>query len=123
VQVPNVYRAPYASAKAQLQAAGFKVARAADQNSETVPAGAVMYTHPTGTQPYGSTVTLVVSKGPVFVAVPHVAGLGIDQACSRLTNLGLKCSAPSYSPGAKVKYSTPGEGKLVRLHTVVTLFF
>ncbi|HEY3833520.1 MAG TPA: protein kinase [Acidimicrobiia bacterium] len=124
VQIPSSLQGvPYAQAKAQLANLSFNVVRAADQNSETIPAGDVKFVSPTGTQPYKSAVTVVVSKGPVYVAIPPVAGKGIDAACRAITNLGLQCSGSNYTPGATVKYSTPAAGKLVRLHTVVTLVF
>ena len=86
VQVPSSLEGmPYAQAKAQLENLGFKVVRAADQNSETILAGDVKFVAPTGTQPYQSAVTVVVSKGPVYVAIPPVAGKGIDAACRVIT--------------------------------------
>ena len=80
VQVPALHGVRYATARSQLEGLGFKVVRAADQNSETVPSGEVLSVSPTGTQPYQSAVTVVVSKGPVYVPVPPVVGLGIDAA-------------------------------------------
>jgi serine/threonine-protein kinase len=123
VQVPDVHGLTFAKASSQLQNLGFKVVRAADQNSETVSAGVVLSAGPLGMQPYQSAVTVIVSKGPVYIAIPATAGMGIDAACRAITNLRLQCSGSNYTPGATVKYSTPAAGKLVRLHTVVTLVF
>ena len=50
----------------------------AAQYSSTVVAGAVLGTAPTGTALYGSTVTIVTSKGHAPVAVPAVNGAGIE---------------------------------------------
>ncbi len=47
---------------------------AAAQYSATVVAGAIITSTPTGTAPYGSTVTMVISKGHAPVVVPVVTG-------------------------------------------------
>jgi serine/threonine-protein kinase len=47
---------------------------AAAQYSSTVVAGAILATSPVGTAPYGSTVTIVTSKGHAPLAVPVVTG-------------------------------------------------
>jgi serine/threonine-protein kinase len=46
----------------------------AAQYSSTVVTGAVIATIPTGTAPYGSTVTIVISMGHAPVAIPPVTG-------------------------------------------------
>jgi beta-lactam-binding protein with PASTA domain len=53
---------------------------AAQQYSSTVATGAVLGTTPTGTAPYGSTVTVITSKGHAPVALPYVAGSGTTYA-------------------------------------------
>ena len=62
----------------------------AAQYSPTVVAGAVLSTSPTGTAPYGSTVTVSLSKGHAPVAVPAAAATATSYAAaaSALTAAG-----------------------------------
>ena len=60
---------------------------AAQQYSSTVVAGAVITSVPTGTAPYGSTVTIVTSKGHAPVAIPVVSG-SYASAAAALSALG-----------------------------------
>jgi serine/threonine-protein kinase len=132
VEVPNVIGATYPDARAALVAKGFAVVRAADQNSDTVLAGHVISTNPpstSGAQPFRSSVTVVVSKGPVKVVVPNVTGLGPDPACVKIESVGLRCGdIHGYTPGATVKHTSPRIGSLVLLKgangpTTIDLFF
>ncbi len=52
------------------------VCPASAQQYSTAPVGAVLGSTPTGTAPYGSTVTIATSKGRAPVTVPAVAGAG-----------------------------------------------
>ncbi len=52
----------------------------AAQYSSTVVAGAIFSTTPAGSAPYGSTVTIITSKGHAPVAVPPVTGPGSTYA-------------------------------------------
>ncbi len=64
---------------------------AAAQYSPTVVAGAVISTTPTGTAPYGSTVTISISKGhaPVTVPASAAAATSYTAAAAALTAVGL----------------------------------
>jgi eukaryotic-like serine/threonine-protein kinase len=64
---------------------------ASEQYSSTVAAGGVLGSNPTGTAPYGSTVTIVVSKGHAPVTIPNVSGSGStsDTASAALKAAGL----------------------------------
>jgi eukaryotic-like serine/threonine-protein kinase len=53
---------------------------AAAQYSSTAPAGAILGTSPAGSALYGSTVTIVTSKGHAPVVVPTVTGTGATYA-------------------------------------------
>ncbi len=75
----------------------------AQQYSSTVATGAVLGTSPTGTAPYGSTVTVITSKGHAPVAIPAVAGAGTTyaSASAALTAAGFVPSQNNeYSPTA-----------------------
>jgi serine/threonine-protein kinase len=73
----------------------------AAQYSSTVTAGAVLTTLPTGTAPYGTTVTIVVSKGHAPVAVPTVAGGGTTYASAAAA-----LTAAGFVPVQHNEYST-----------------
>lgn len=55
------------------------------QYSPTVPANGIISWSPEGTAPYGSTVTIVTSKGRAPVAIPDVAGSGSTYASAAAT--------------------------------------
>jgi len=81
----------------------------AQQYSSTVPAGAVLGSNPATTAPYGSTVTIITSKGHAPVAIPAVTGSGSTyaSASAALTAAGL---VPAES---KVYSSTVPSGEVV----------
>jgi serine/threonine-protein kinase len=70
----------------------------AAQYSSTVVAGAILATTPAGSAPYGSTVTIIASKGHAPVAVPVVAGSTYAAAAAALTAAGfVPAQANAYS--------------------------
>jgi eukaryotic-like serine/threonine-protein kinase len=88
VSVPYVVGLSFDQASAQLQSAGFAVARtniASDQPKDTVVAQ-----DPTGSAAPNSTVTLSVSKGPKQSTVPDVTNQDEDSATSTLEGAGFK---------------------------------
>jgi serine/threonine-protein kinase len=72
----------------------------AAQYSSTVVAGAILTTSPTGTAPYGSTVTIVTSKGHAPVAVPSVTG-----AASTYASAAAALTAAGFVPTQNNQYS------------------
>jgi serine/threonine-protein kinase len=88
--VPDVVGADVAAATAELEAAGFVVARE-DAGSDEVPAGLVIRQDPTaGTrQAEGSTITITVSTGAGLVRLPNVVSLTDLGATLDLEALGL----------------------------------
>jgi len=108
----------------------------ADEFSDTAPAGTVVRTDPTAGSalPVGSTVTLVLSRGPepAEVQVPLVIGKQFDDAASTLDELGLDAEKHSALPfevdgfpfvrqGDRVVGQSPGPGATVERGTTVTL--
>ncbi len=85
----------------------------AAQYSSTVVAGAILATAPSGTAPYGSTVTIITSKGHAPVAIPTVTGAGSTYATAAavLTAAGfVPAQAKQYSatvPTGQVIGTTP----------------
>jgi eukaryotic-like serine/threonine-protein kinase len=84
IALPRVIGAPFAQASAQLQAAGFAVARIDVDSND--PKDTVLAESPAAAtlQLKTSTITLTVSKGPQTHAVPDVTGAGELTAISKL---------------------------------------
>jgi beta-lactam-binding protein with PASTA domain len=89
VDVPAVAGKSKAAAQALLKEAGFEVSTDVE-NSATVPEGFAIRTAPAGTARKGSTITLIVSSGPVTFRMPKVEGLTFDIAERQLLDLRLK---------------------------------
>ncbi len=108
-----------------LQGAGF-VVTSTQQNSATVAAGLVISQTPSSGQgKKGDTIALVVSKGPVMVAVPTVRGKSKADATSVLTSAGFQVTSKSIVAGGLafgIAYGTdPGAGTMVAQGSTVTL--
>ncbi len=115
---------PASEAKQALGTAGLKVAEGAAVNSDTVPEGAVVSQDPkSGNLFKGDTVTIVVSKGPVMVAVPATVGKQRAEAAAILKAAGFSVAYEEVLGGyfGTVRQSKPGEGTMVRKGSTVTL--
>jgi serine/threonine-protein kinase len=81
---------PREAAEAALSQAGFQVS-VTEEHSKSVPAGSVIRQEPaSGTGKRGDTITLVISKGPVMVAVPDVRGKDRASATADLKGAGFQ---------------------------------
>jgi serine/threonine-protein kinase len=116
VTVPDVSNLSVADATTALQAEGLLVDPDGRQKySNKVPAGDVIATSPaSGTSKHeGSTIHLVVSKGPRLMPVPNVVGENIDQAIQDIKNAGF-AAAPhevfSGGPGDVIR-ETPADSE------------
>jgi serine/threonine-protein kinase len=91
VDVPDVTGRTQQEATQALVGAGLTVTVAPDRlHDDTVPDGSVVSQSPTsGAVQRGTTVTLVLSKGPELVTVPQVVGRQFSAAERELTELGL----------------------------------
>ena len=125
VQVPDVSGQTYDTAAANLANRGFTATRADDQFSDTVPAGQVISTNPPGGNYVnrGSTIQVVVSKGPDLVTVPDLRLLTLEVAQQRLVALGLDVDSVGYLPGRLVLRTTPAANEKVKKGSKVTLVF
>jgi len=127
IGVPPVVGLLYDTAAAQLQAAGFAVARVDVDNDQ--PAGIVVDQVPTGnsTASKGSTVTLSVSNGPTTTPLPDVAGQTLADAKATLTAAGFKVSVTMQDTdeevydGIVITQDPPGNTQQDP-ETIVTLF-
>jgi serine/threonine-protein kinase len=109
----------------ELQTAGFTVT-ATQQNSKTVAAGLVISQSPnSSTGKKGDTITLVVSKGPVMIAVPAVRGKSKADATTVLQNAGFQVTTKSIVSGGLafgLAYGTdPAAGTMVAEGSTISL--
>ena len=111
-------------AVAALGDLGFKVSRS-DEFSDSVPEGKVISQSPSSGSGFrGDGITVVVSKGPARVAVPHVNGMKVDDARQELEDLGFQVQVvqnPLYVGANYVVGSNPSEGAMVPKGSTVTL--
>jgi eukaryotic-like serine/threonine-protein kinase len=112
VTVPQVSEMAAPTARTELQNLGFTVRVGQSQHNNNVAKGDVIKTDPAiGTSAKrGATVTMIVSTGPVMIAVPQVTGLTQAAAESALKKAGLTpgqvSSAASSTIGLGVVIST-----------------
>ncbi|HKD35025.1 MAG TPA: Stk1 family PASTA domain-containing Ser/Thr kinase [Gaiellaceae bacterium] len=88
VSVPYVVGLSFDQASAQLQSAGFAVARKNVDSNQ--PKDTVVAEQPTGTAAPGATITLSVSRGPKQSTVPDVTNQDQQSATSTLQAAGFK---------------------------------
>jgi serine/threonine-protein kinase len=95
------------------------------QYNGSIPSGNVISLNPPpGTQvPRGSTVQIVVSKGPDTVPVPSLVGQTLDQAKASLAAVGLTVGGVAGPLDKVVAASSPPPGTPAPLGTAVSLLF
>jgi len=124
IPVTSLIGKPADEARRALTAAGLKVVEASPVNSDTVPNGSLVGQTPaTGTLFKDDPVTIVVSRGPLLVAVPGTIGKQRDQAAALLTAAGFKVVYQEFLGGffGTVRSSDPAEGTMLRKGSTVTL--
>ncbi|MDQ6614308.1 MAG: PASTA domain-containing protein, partial [Actinomycetota bacterium] len=128
VKVPDVRNQDQQSAENILRGAGLVPGTPVTQNSDTVPANAVIDENPAaGTSvAKGSTVTLTVSVGKAQVKIPDEAGKDPTVAGAELGALNLKVSsaneASNAEPTGKVTRTSPAAGTSVASGSSVTIY-
>ena len=124
IPVTDVTGKPADQAKKALGDAGLTVKEGDQVNSDTVPAGSVVTQTPANGNLFkGDTVTIVVSKGPVLVAVPGTVGKQRDEATRLLKAAGFQVAYTNVLGGlfGIVRASDPAGGAMVRKGATVTL--
>jgi len=111
---------------AKLRGAGFTVTTT-EQNSDKVGKGKVISQTPNkGDGARGDEIKLVVSKGPVMVAIPNVAGLTEQKATQKLTDAGFEVrvvnATPEWLRDNKVKAASPTQGTTAKQGSTVTIW-
>jgi len=120
--IPDLAGAPRADAEAALAGLGFVVQVREDFNSG-IPAGIVIGTEPApdaGAQPVGTTIVLVVSKGPDLVAVPNVIGKDRETAIAELQAAGFVAEVTSFL-GNRVSQQSPAAGEMAERGSTVSI--
>jgi serine/threonine-protein kinase len=124
VDVPDLQGDGADHAVATLEDLGLGASVSKDY-SDSVPAGQVISQDPGAgtTVGQGSTVSLVVSRGPQLFEVPDVTGMPADQAQKTLEQAGFKVSVKSlpFGPGV-VRQQRPGAGDKQPHGTTVTVY-
>ena len=92
VLVPNVVGKDLETAKAELEALGFKIGTVTEETSDDQAAGLVISTDPVAnsSKAKGSAINIVVSKGVEMVVVPDVRGKKLESAKAELEAAGFK---------------------------------
>ncbi|HEX2850187.1 MAG TPA: PASTA domain-containing protein [Acidimicrobiales bacterium] len=121
--VPSFLDKVYDQYQKLLQDLGFNVTRQ-DAFSDKVDAGKVISTTPQPgeeIQP-GSSITVVVSKGPEMVAVPDLRGLSEADAGSKLQAAGLQLGDRFGPPNKRVFDTNPPAGTQVKKGSSVDIY-
>ena len=129
--VPDVSRLSQETALSKLRNAGYDAkVQPGPEFSETIPKGDVIRSDPSGGQrvPTGHTVTITISAGPRYYALPSVRGQTPDAAKSTLLAVGPLTVSPTlkqaYSdtvPEGQVIGTTPAAGAQVRGGQTITI--
>jgi len=114
-QVPNLIGMDEATATATLASSQLKIVRAADIFSPTVPAGQVAdQSLPAGTSiQRDEAVTVAISKGPDFVAMPALDGLDHAGVQAALTGAGLTVGKVTGNSASGLLYQVSVNGAAV----------
>ncbi|MEY4169425.1 MAG: hypothetical protein RLZ94_498, partial [Actinomycetota bacterium] len=124
VKLPNLAGVALAEAQAQLEAAGLVVTTTEEFSTEYAEGQVVSSTPPKGERvPVGSTVELVVSKGPPPVEVPYLIDMPKDDAVYLLQSLGLnvEINEPPFTPLDRVISQDPAAGTMIPAGSTVTI--
>jgi serine/threonine-protein kinase len=125
VTVPKVTGMTLDQATTALKNVKLSVKKASEAYNETVPAGSVISQTPAAgaSVQRGTTVSVVVSKGPPLVDVPNVVGMKTKQATDALTKAGFKVSVNKYLGGIfdLVRFQSPDGGTQAPKGSTVTL--
>ena len=125
VQIPQVDGSAQGAAVSKIVDAGFTTS-IRQEFSETVPAGSVVSTSPSGSTRRGSAITLNVSKGKERFSVPTLVGLTQEDATAAVSAQHLKVGTITQQyddsvPSGQVISSTPDTGASVKRDSTVDL--
>lgn len=124
--VPAVVGLSRAQAESEITSATLVVGPVTEQYDSVIPAGVVVSQEPTAgvSVPEGTSVSLLLSKGPQPIAVPNVVGAVEADATAALQAAGFTAAATpqdNAAPKGTVVSQTPAAGTLVLPGTAVTI--
>jgi beta-lactam-binding protein with PASTA domain len=120
VPVPELEGQTFKQASDALKALGLVPERGLDVFSNTVPKSMVVKTFPASGQeaPFGGTVRITLSRGPILTTVPPLLGLTVDEASARLDDANLEFSINGSVRGGEVVVAqNPAPNSRVPLET------
>ena len=124
IAIPDLTGKPADRAEATLEKSGFEV-KTTEVNSDTVPKDRVVSQSPdSGTGRKGDVISLVVSKGPELVTVPHVVRSGLAAATKTLEAAGFKVKVQRASLYIGVQYvvgTNPSGGSKARKGSTIVV--
>jgi serine/threonine protein kinase len=120
IRVPSVIGLSLADAEIVLKEVGLNLVEEHSVYDATVPVNHIISQDPRENRRVrlGQDVKVTFSKGPEYVVVPDVLGLPIDNATTRLTQVGLQVgrveeeSKPGGGPGNVIRQSPAGGSRL-----------
>jgi serine/threonine-protein kinase len=125
--VPNVRGETVEAAEAAAEEAGLQLALGGQEYSSRVPAGHVVRQDPAAGAEVerGADLSVILSRGPQFVAIPNVRGQREERAKERLTELGLVVDVEreyhDTVPRLEVIDQNPRGGTTIEVGKTVTL--
>ena len=124
--IPDVHGQPSAAAQTTLEGLGFQVQQKQDF-SATIASGFVIGTRPPAgsMRPKGSTIVMIVSKGPKTFPMPNVVGMSKEAALAELQALGLTVNVvviPQSPHTDQVVLTAPSAGTTVQQGDRVTIY-
>ena len=124
VRLADYAGSPAEDVRAELEAAGLVVTSTEEFSTEYAEGLVVSTTPGKGERvPVGSTVALVVSKGPPPVEMPYLIDMKRDDAVFTLQQLGLnvEINEPPFTPLNRVISQDPAAGTLIPAGSTVTI--
>jgi len=124
VRLADYAGSPADDVRAELEAAGLVVTSTEEFSTEYAEGLVVSTTPGKGERvPVGSTVALVVSKGPPPVEMPYLIDMKRDDAVFTLQQLGLnvEINEPPFTPLNRVIAQDPAAGTLIPAGSTVTI--
>ena len=126
VAIPDVHGQPSAAGQTTLEGLGFQVQQKQDF-SATIASGFVIGTRPPAgsMRPKGSTIVMIVSKGPKTFPMPNVVGMSKEAALAELQALGLNVNVvviPQSPHTDQVVLTAPSAGTTVQQGDRVTIY-
>lgn len=120
--IPELAGAARSDAEMALTNLGF-LFEIREDFSHDIAAGIVIGTEPApdaGPQPFGATITLVVSKGQDLIPVPNVIGMDRETAIATLQAAGFVAEPTSFL-GSRVSQQSPGPDELAERGSTVSI--